>query len=173
MISRFSKPFAGLLTALQDALPITQSELIVVLILLGGLGAGAVFRQCGSTPRNSEVRSEILRLTDSLADAETSTFSGTTPSAEAVPTLTVADTLVRKPKPFPANSGAAKISSGVISLNKAGMEELMRLPGVGRTTAEKILNARQERTFRRIEDVMRVKGIGKKKFEAMKKFLVL
>jgi competence protein ComEA len=80
---------------------------------------------------------------------------------------------VRKPKPFPSASSVTKISSGLISLNKAGMQDLMRLPGVGKATAEKILAAREERKFVRLEDVMRVKGIGKKKFAAMKKFLVL
>ncbi len=58
--------------------------------------------------------------------------------------------------------------SGLVNINSATTEQLCTLPGVGEATAEAII---EERTangpFTSIEDVMRVSGIGEKKFQKM------
>lgn len=51
-----------------------------------------------------------------------------------------------------------------ININEAAPAELVRLPGVGPTRAEAIVAERRKRRFRRIEDIMRVPGIGRKTF---------
>ena len=52
-----------------------------------------------------------------------------------------------------------------IDLNIAGPEQLETLPGVGPALAERIVEHRKENgAFKRIEDLMNVKGIGEKKF---------
>lgn len=51
-----------------------------------------------------------------------------------------------------------------ININTADPEELVRLPGIGPTRAQAILAARKKRRFRRIEDILRVPGIGRKTF---------
>jgi len=59
-----------------------------------------------------------------------------------------------------------------ININTAGINELSMLPGIGEKTAEKIIDLRIERgRFKRIEELMDVKGIGEAKFNKMKKFL--
>lgn len=58
-----------------------------------------------------------------------------------------------------------------VNLNSATIEELENLPGVGQTTAQKIIEYRQQHRFDKIEDVMNVKGIGKAKFQKMKNYL--
>lgn len=68
----------------------------------------------------------------------------------------------------------AALGPGSISLNTAGMAELDRLPGVGPSTAEKILAYRREHGgFATIDELMSVKGIGPKKLAAMRKYLRL
>lgn len=47
-----------------------------------------------------------------------------------------------------------------IDLNRAGVTELMRLPGVGEKRAQAIVAARAKQPFRKPEDVLVVKGIG-------------
>lgn len=55
-----------------------------------------------------------------------------------------------------------------VNINTASKEELMTLNGIGETTAEAIIEYRKENKFTKIEDIKNVKGIGDKKFEAIK-----
>ena len=50
----------------------------------------------------------------------------------------------------------------IINVNTATVEELVTLPGVGKKLAERIVEARGEKRFSSLEDLERVKGIGKK-----------
>lgn len=47
-----------------------------------------------------------------------------------------------------------------VDLNRASVAELMRLPGLGQKRAQAIVAARARQPFRRVEDVVAVKGIG-------------
>jgi len=61
-----------------------------------------------------------------------------------------------------------------INLNTAGIEELSKLPGIGKKTAEKILRLREELgRFTGLEELLEVKGIGNSKFNKIKKFLFI
>ena len=51
-----------------------------------------------------------------------------------------------------------------ININEAGVDELVQLPGIGPARAEAIIAEREKRRFRRIEDILRVPGIGRKTF---------
>jgi competence ComEA-like helix-hairpin-helix protein len=167
------KTILSITAKVQNFLGVTRSELIVVTVLLLGLLTGLVFKRFSAKTNLNVQHSEIAHILDSLGNVEVSTFTGTTPDAEPVPALARADTLRTSFSRFPRAPKKEKISAGKININTATMQDLMRLPGVGETTAEKIITLRKERPFSRIEDVMRVKGIGKKKFETMKPFLNL
>jgi competence protein ComEA len=61
-----------------------------------------------------------------------------------------------------------------IDLNKASPEDLEALPGVGSKMAETIVEDREKRgPFRNTEDLMRVPGLKKKKFDQIKAFIVV
>ena len=51
-----------------------------------------------------------------------------------------------------------------ININEAGVDALVKLPGIGPSRAQAIVAEREKRRFRRIEDIMRVPGIGRKTF---------
>lgn len=63
-------------------------------------------------------------------------------------------------------------SNKKININSADQSELDKIPGVGESTAKKILEYRKENgNFKSIEDIKNVSGIGDKKFESMKDYI--
>lgn len=73
-----------------------------------------------------------------------------------------------QPSPAPSAPGAGEGAGGLVNLNTATLEELDELPGVGEATARAILEDREKNgPFSSPEDLMRVSGIGEKKFEKL------
>lgn len=71
--------------------------------------------------------------------------------------------------PAAGTAGASASVGGKVDLNKATAAELDALPGVGPSTAQKIVDDREANgPFKKVEDLMRVSGIGQKKFDALK-----
>lgn len=68
---------------------------------------------------------------------------------------------------------AKKVVTGVVNLNTATAGQLDELPGVGEKAAKKIIEYRQKTPFRRIEEIVKVKGFGKKKFDKLKPHLAV
>jgi len=65
-------------------------------------------------------------------------------------------------------------SAEVVNLNSASAEELERLPGIGPTRARAILSLRAKLVrFSRLEELMRVKGIGRATFRKLRPWLAL
>ncbi len=61
-----------------------------------------------------------------------------------------------------------------IDLNKATLSQLNSLPGIGPVIAERILELRQKSgPFKRIEDLMNIRGIGEKKFLKLKDLITV
>ena len=59
-----------------------------------------------------------------------------------------------------------------ININKANAQDLENVPGIGPSTAEKIIIYRTENgKFSSIDDLKNVTGIGEKKFESIKDFI--
>lgn len=72
----------------------------------------------------------------------------------------------KKKQPLPAEKS--------IDLNTTDLETLIKLPGIGTITAQKIIDLRTERgNFEHLNELMDVKGIGKSKFSKIKKFLYI
>ena len=70
----------------------------------------------------------------------------------------------------PAKASTTSASAGApVNLNTATVAQLEALPGIGKSTAERILEYRQKNgSFKKIEDLMNVRGIGEKSFLKMK-----
>lgn len=64
-------------------------------------------------------------------------------------------------------------NKGKININTCTKEELMSLPGVGEVLAERILEYREQTSFKTLEDIMNVSGIGEKKFENIKELIIV
>lgn len=64
--------------------------------------------------------------------------------------------------------------SGKLNINLATAEELAMLPGLGETYANRIIQYRENNgPFITIEDLMKVKGIGQKRFESISKYITV
>lgn len=69
-------------------------------------------------------------------------------------------------------SAAPEEKSLKVNINTATADELQTLPGVGKATAENIVSDRDKNgPFAAIEDLMRISGIGQKKFDKLKESL--
>ncbi len=61
-----------------------------------------------------------------------------------------------------------------VNINTASSEELQQVPGIGPVTAEKILQMRKSYgSFKSVDDLLSIKGIGKKRLEKMRRYLTV
>jgi comEA protein len=61
-----------------------------------------------------------------------------------------------------------------ININTASSDELQQVPGIGPATAEKILQMRKSYgAFKSVDDLLSIKGLGKKRLEKMRKYLTV
>ncbi|MBQ8636840.1 MAG: helix-hairpin-helix domain-containing protein [Clostridia bacterium] len=65
------------------------------------------------------------------------------------------------------------ITDSRININTATLEELDKLEGIGPVIAERIILYREKNPFSSIEQIMNVKGIGKKKYDAIKNLITV
>lgn len=69
---------------------------------------------------------------------------------------------------------AKAVPSSPVNLNTATEAQLASLPGIGAKAAQRILEFRQKNgSFKKIEDLMNVKGIGEKNFLKLKPYITV
>lgn len=157
----------------EGSAPAPPAEAIVVVHVVGAvmrpgvytLGAGsrvadAVAAAGGTTGNAAPNAVNLARI---LADGE----------QIYLPTADEASATVAAGGMFaPGGGGAAGGGGGAggkVDLNRATVSELDTLPGIGPSTAQKIVDDRAANgPFKTVEDLMRVSGIGQKKFDALK-----
>ena len=67
-----------------------------------------------------------------------------------------------------------EITVVVVNINTADIIELQKLKGIGQTYAQRIVDYREENgEFKTAEELLNVKGIGKKRLEDIKAFITL
>ena len=72
-------------------------------------------------------------------------------------------------KPAASKAAAKPASAGPVNINTASAAEFEGLPGIGATMAARIVEYRQKNgPFKKIEDLMTIKGIGEKSFLKLK-----
>jgi competence protein ComEA len=132
----------------------------VALLVLGWIGRTAAAGPTSPMSLAATERDASAALLPTLVplDASAPLVTSTDPSAPPPPATATAS-------PAPAPPGAAHgraTATEPVYLNHASVDELRRLPGVGPKRAEAILVLRQRLgRFQRVEDLLRVKGVGR------------
>lgn len=71
-----------------------------------------------------------------------------------------------------ANQKETEKVNSKININNATQKELETLPGIGETTAKKIIQYRKEKgKFKSVDEIKEIKGIGENKFNKIKNFI--
>jgi competence protein ComEA len=126
---------------------------VLALVVLGWIGRSAAANPGGTTSAS------IAGMDRDAAVSATTTDAGTTSAPAEAPAP-----IASSPPPAPSSgtSRAHASSDDPVYLNQASVDELRRLPGVGPKRAEAILVLRQRLgRFQRVEDLLRVKGVGR------------
>jgi competence protein ComEA len=71
--------------------------------------------------------------------------------------------------PAGAHAAAKSTPAGLVNLNTATVADLEGLPGIGAKTAARIVEYRQKNgPFKKVEELMNVRGVGEKNFLKLK-----
>jgi comEA protein len=93
----------------------------------------------------------------------------TSPAAAGTPQPQAAGAAAQARRKPAARAGAKPPVTGTININTAAANELENLPGIGARTAARIVEYRQKNgPFKKIEELMNVRGIGEKNFLKLK-----
>ncbi len=70
-------------------------------------------------------------------------------------------------------SAATRLALNIpVDINEAGRDDLLLITGIGEITANQIINLREKKgRFKKLEDLMQIKGIKEKKLEKLRKYL--
>jgi len=91
--------------------------------------------------------------------------------AAALVALVITAGMVRAQEP---KAAAPAHAAAVLNLNTATAAQLEGLPGIGKATADRIVEYRQKSGgFKKVEDLMNVRGIGEKNFLKLKPLITV
>ena len=80
----------------------------------------------------------------------------------------------KKSGPGTAAASAKAASTAIVNINSASAAEFEALPGIGPKTAARIVEYRQKNgPFKKVEELMNVRGLGEKNFLKLKAQLTL
>jgi competence protein ComEA len=90
-------------------------------------------------------------------------------AAALVAVLLLATAAHAAPQQSPTASDTKPVAATPININTATVEQLDKLPGIGPKVAARIIEHRQKNgPFKKVEELMNVKGIGEKSFLKLK-----
>ncbi|WP_310226837.1 helix-hairpin-helix domain-containing protein [Paenibacillus qinlingensis] len=119
----------------------------------------------------SEKQEKAAQATAAVAaiKATTTPKASQTPPKESPPSTATSEKQIISTE---GGNTTADSRAGLLNLNTATLEQLDKLPGIGESKAKAIIAHRSKiGSFKRVEELMDVKGIGEKMFEKLRGLL--
>jgi competence protein ComEA len=116
---------------------------------------------------SAEARTDLVNLAQPLVDGMQIHVpaDGETTRAQSVPVFTA---------PTASETSAGATAGTPVNINTATVGELDTLPGIGPSTAQKIVDYRDENgPFTSVEAILNVSGIGEAKFDQMAPYITI
>jgi|YNPMSStandDraft_1061717.scaffolds.fasta_scaffold06004_5 comEA protein len=133
----------------------TREEITVLLFLISFTIAGIIFKNFNS----------IFQIEKSKNQFENTNI-------DSILVAVFSDEKVDKSETIITQKRGNSLEKKSIDINKATVEELKKLPGIGEKTALRIIEYREKYGgFKKIEDLMRVERIGQKTFDKIKEYI--
>jgi comEA protein len=152
------------LTTLQQKLGFTRNEAKVILFLSSTFLLGLAIRWYTSNVQKAT--SPGSEFNYSTSD---SIFAERSKKIQIIDSLSGNQTAASEQK---GSSSQPSLRPNSININTASKDQLMLLPGIGEGYAERIILYRDDNgPFSSVDELERVKGIGKKKLEKLKPFV--
>ncbi len=149
---------AKFIRKIQGKLGLTKSEAGIILFLCVGLLLGGSIKLL-----------RIDKATENYDFSDSDAFFAE--ASSKIDSVLAAEEDSASPR-YAAGAAAVKEISEPVDINSATLEELSTLPGVGNVTAQRIIEYRTAAgKFRTTDELLKVKGIGKKKFERIRAFV--
>jgi len=150
----------------------TETESRIILFILCAFFVGMIILHFKEAAGNKDLLQFDYSEQDKL-------FYEGVPIDEQDDSVKIKDDRKIKPEKDFSNPRIKKISenkslsnAGIINLNKATREQLITLPGIGLKTANAIIDFKlRNGNFKSVNDLTKVKGIGKAKLEKVKKYV--
>ena len=156
---------------------LTREEYIVFLFLIGAFLVGMGIKLTGGIPHADSLPQSQKSVKVKISGAVRRPGWYTLPEKslliegikESGGILPQADLNELKLSSFLKNGDRIYVSPEEIDVNRASLSQLTRLPGIGPTLAQRIINYRKEKGgFRTLLELQEVPGIGEKKFQQIK-----
>ncbi len=165
-----------------ENLKITKAERVAVIFLMTMLVTLSLIRYLVPVslpydePYYTALEAEFNKRTEALRQKEQAILARYNPQVEEV-SVSIPDTLPPdsvKAESSKPNTDAVKPSTARININTADAKTLESLPGIGPAYASRIIEYRTENgAFTSYDELLKIKGIGKKRLEKLLPFIQL
>lgn len=152
-----------MLKSIQTHTGLARGEAVVATTVTVLLVGGWIGERLFPTDRTHEI--ESTRRVIALLDSMQRTVDNNRPENVQVESAST-------PQPTERRTTQHQQATVKVNINTANKALLERLPGVGPAMAERILEARSRQKFSSVDDLDRVKGIGPKKLEKMRPYVI-
>lgn len=153
----------------------TVTGLLILFVVLAALKLGLSQPLPFEEGNYLELERQFEKRTAMLRQKEQKIRSRYFPVERRPPAALVSDTLPDDSTGAAASEKEAEVwEKPLVNINKADIEVLKSLPGIGPTYARRIIAYRKEKgRFKTLDDLKKIKGIAQKRLEKLKPFIKL